>query len=59
MVLNTTQAAERLGLLKPTVCDLAAKGLIEGKKVGVAWTFEERKVLVFARKNGLEQKARP
>lgn len=56
MVLNTTQAAKRLGLLKPTVCDLAAKGLIEGRKVGVSWTFEEKKIMTFAKKNGVQVK---
>ena len=54
MLMDTAQVAERLGLLKPTVCDLAAKKLIPATKVGVSWTFEEKKVMAFARKNGVQ-----
>ena len=52
-MMTTEQAAKRLGLFRPTVTDLVAKGAIKATKFGVSWIIDESSVMEFAKKNGL------
>lgn len=53
-MMTTEQAAKRLGLFRPTVTDLAAKGVLKATKFGVAWVIEEGSVQEFARLHGID-----